>query len=322
MARVIKVKNNTGSSGTWLGQVIASGAYFQLEEADFLNWRQDTTVFTDVGNGDLIVNDGTSDFTDALEGWEWLSGGKISVVQEDERHTADGKLRVLSSHKPVAAGKTFYNFFAGGGDDWENSVVGSGTMFQAQTSSGTLNSYVDVQFVNYADPNAIIWIFGGAFAWADAGWGDTIETQIRAKASSVIPRVTATGLGLDVDYNLDEERIYYAGPDAGDYALGGNPVWVPNFENTGHWNLNSDATAAIPAASGTGKFDWHTTDQMVGHYVSCLSVYGTSNQFTHIDATEAAPLPYGHWIRICTCNTSDTEWKLWGFVKLYREKLK
>lgn len=77
MARVLRVKNNSGASDTWVGQTIANGVYYDLEEIEFVKWRDSNKVFTDVGNGNLIVNKGadtTDDISNVVEGWNWLSG--------------------------------------------------------------------------------------------------------------------------------------------------------------------------------------------------------------------------------------------------------
>jgi hypothetical protein len=181
---------------------------------------------------------------------------------------------------------------------------------------------VDLHFSPEIDPFETVYIFGGALNWENAGWGDCLNLEIRANPSPVVPEPPASSLGLDVNYILDEDRIMYAGPGSGTHALGGYPVWVPNFKNKGHWNLDKVAMAAVPAASGTGAFDWFTTEQFVGHYVSDMVIYGSTSNPVIIDATESAPLPQGHWLRLRVHNNTNTDFKVWGFMKMYRERLK
>lgn len=323
MARIVKVKN-TGALKTWMGVAIASGTYYTIPETELDGWKADDVTFADVGTGRLVVNDGESDFSSSATGWSWLLGDKINVVQVDERRTSDGKLRVMASHKPTQQGKVFYNYFSSSGDDWSTGTVASGSQFRIQTSSGQSQSHVDLQYLNYSDPDftKVVWLYGGAFGWENAGWGDSLSVEVRARASSVVPRAVATGIGLDVDYDLDGERIAYAGPDAGDYALGGYPIWVPNFDREGYWDLDTQNLTAIPNVSGTGEFDWYITEQFVGHYVANLVVYGSNYTVVLLESTESVALPFGHWLRIIANNDSDTEWKTWGFIKLYRETLK
>ena len=236
-------------------------------------------------------------------------------------YAGDGKVRVLASHKPVVTGKEAYNFFTSVGDDNVNQVVGSGTPLMVEATSGTPLVSVDIHFSTDLDPFELVYLFGGALSWENAGWGDMIDVEIRGNATPVVPDPPAGGLGLDVDYNMDGERLVYAGPGSGTHALGGYPIWIPNFKNQGHFNLDKVNMVPVPA-SGSGAFDWYPTEQFIGHYVSGLLVYGTSANPIIIDATESAPLPHGYWIRMIAHNNSNTDWKLWGFMKLYRERLK
>ena len=247
-----------------------------------------------------------------------------SVAQTVERHTGDGKLRVLSSHKPLLSnGRASYNYFAGCGDTVESGTVGTGQRIQVCAASGTTSESVDVKFMNCAWPGEEIWVFGGSVMWQGAHPGDTFCLEIRAEASPVVPRVVATGLALPVDYDLDGARIKYAGPDQGDYALGGLPVFTPNWDKVGHWDLDAAGTSPMPNMSGTGQFDWHTVDTSVGDYMRELPIMGSNHSPTPIDATEAAPLPYGHYFRVTlNCDDESNTPHLSGYLRIYRERLK
>jgi len=237
-------------------------------------------------------------------------------------YTGDGKLRVLASHKPVINGVESWNYFCSAGDIVASGIVGGGSIMEVQCTSGTPISQTDFEFLNNAWPSEFIHVFGGALSWEGAGVGDCFNLEIRAHPTAVVPRVVATGLGLDVDYGLDGDRIFYAGPDGGDYALGGLPSMVQNFRRTGYWDLDRTAMQPIPNASGTGNFDWHTTDVLVGNYISSLLVRGTNYTPLIIDATESAPIPYGYYFRLRCHNNSNTNWRVWGFLRMYRERLK
>jgi hypothetical protein len=322
MSRIVKVKNTTNTNKTWQGQLVASGTYFEIPALDIPAWASDPKVFGSVSSGTLLVNDGTIDFTDSLQGWKWLEGVQLDVAIKEERHTTDGKLRVLSSHKPTSAGTTYYNFFSSKGDHPVSGTLSEGNAIMVQTTSGESSTYIDLKYSNMTEPFENVYAFGGSFGWENAGWGDCFSFEIHGRGTAIVPRIVATGLGLDVDYKLDDDKIYYAGPDLGDYALGDYPTWIPAFDNDGHWNLDKVNLVPIPAASGTGQFNWHTTEQHVGSYISDLLVYKSSDNLLTIDATESAALPYGHWFRLLVHNNSGTEWKLWGFLKMYRTRLK
>jgi len=235
---------------------------------------------------------------------------------------SDGKKRVLASHKPVIDGKESFNYFTSVGDLVASGIQGGGQAMMVEVTSGTSDATVDIHFMNCC-PNLqeVIYVFGGAIGWEDAGWGDTFNFEIHAKASPVVPKVVADTIPLPVDYNLDGDKICYAGPGAGTHALGGMPVFVPAWDTDGHWDLDKVNMVPVPVASGTGHFNWHTTEQKVGNYISELMVYGTNHVPEIIDATEAAPLPYGHWLKLRITNNSNTDWRLWGWLRMYRERL-
>lgn len=238
-------------------------------------------------------------------------------------HTGDGKLRVLSSHKPLLSdGRASYNYFAGQGDLVASGTVGQGQLIQLTAASGVTNSHIDVKFMNCSWPGEEIWVFGGSVMWEGAHFGDTFSLQIRAEASPVVPKVIADTIPLPVDYDLDGSRIKYAGPGLGTYALGGLPVFTPNWDRQGYWDLDSTGTSPMPNMSGTGEFDWQTVDSSVGDYMRALPIMGDNFSPTPIDATEAAPLPYGHYFRIIlSCDDDTNEPHLSGYLRIYRERL-
>jgi hypothetical protein len=234
----------------------------------------------------------------------------------------DGKVRVLASHKPVIKGKEAWNYFCSVGDLVASVTVGDGQEMAVCATSGTFESEVTLEFLNNSSPSEAIYIFGGGIMWENAGWGDSFCLEITTDPTPVVPKVVADTIPLPVDYNLDEDKIYYAGPASGSHALGGMPVFVQNFEHTGYWDLDKVNMVPVPSPAQTGNFDWHTTEQFGGHFINDLYVYGDSYQPTIIDGTEAAPLPYGYKLKLRIKNYSDTDWKLWGFLRMYRERLK
>ena len=40
------VKNTTGSDKTWLGQTVAAGAYYQLQNDEPITWAEDATFIS------------------------------------------------------------------------------------------------------------------------------------------------------------------------------------------------------------------------------------------------------------------------------------
>jgi hypothetical protein len=94
MRHLVKVKN-TGAKETWLGWAIASGTYFQIPPLALGSWEEDPHVYGSIASGTLVVNDGTSDFTDPADGWDWL--------------VADYKFRGRRWSECKCCGRYYYN---------------------------------------------------------------------------------------------------------------------------------------------------------------------------------------------------------------------
>ena len=90
---IIRFKNNSGSSGTWVGQTISAGAYYEPELSELIDWRTDTLVFKNVGDGDLLVNKGadtTDDITNPVVGWNWALGNPDEKEEEEKARFVGG----------------------------------------------------------------------------------------------------------------------------------------------------------------------------------------------------------------------------------------
>lgn len=72
--RIIRVFNRSGGDSTWLGQLIENDDFIELSENEATTWAGNNLVVQDVANGNLTVSDGTTEFTGAAEGLNWLSG--------------------------------------------------------------------------------------------------------------------------------------------------------------------------------------------------------------------------------------------------------
>jgi hypothetical protein len=234
----------------------------------------------------------------------------------------DGKVRVLASHKPVIQGKESWNYFCSVGDLVASGTVGGGQEMLVCATSGTFYSEVTLEFLNNTTPSEALYLFGGGIMWEGAGVGDRFCLEIVCDPSPVVPKAVADTIPLPCDFNLDGDKIVATVPGSGTHALGGMPVFVQNFKHEGYWDLDKINMVPVPNFTQTGDFDWHTTEQVGGHFINDLLVAGTSCQPTIIDGTEAAPLPYGYKLKLRTQNHSDTDWKLWGFLRMYRERLK
>ncbi len=96
MRHLVKVKN-TGAKETWLGWAIASGTYFQIPPLALESWKEDSHVYGSIASGTLVVNDGTSDFTDPAEGWDWLLGDNVDSIVVSGSLTCTGTINLMGA---------------------------------------------------------------------------------------------------------------------------------------------------------------------------------------------------------------------------------
>lgn len=60
-----RIKNNDMIPHTWCGQEIQPGEYYTIQAIEDSRWANDSSLLIDIANAIAIVNDGTSDITDA-----------------------------------------------------------------------------------------------------------------------------------------------------------------------------------------------------------------------------------------------------------------
>jgi len=94
MAKITKIKNNTGSLQNWVGQDITSGQYYQIEPSEEQEWQDNAILDTAILAGDAIVNNGISDITNSADGLDYLKAvdaGCIRSVFIDDSSKGDKK---------------------------------------------------------------------------------------------------------------------------------------------------------------------------------------------------------------------------------------
>lgn len=57
------VKNQSGESKTWCGQLIENGAQYSIQSIELGKWANDDDVLASIVAGDAVINDGEDDFT-------------------------------------------------------------------------------------------------------------------------------------------------------------------------------------------------------------------------------------------------------------------
>ena len=311
MSRIIRVKNDSGSTDTWAGVELADQEYHTIEDIDIHTWTGDPDVFSAIGDGQLVVNkgaDGTDDISDVIEAWKWLTGDILP------RTDLDGiKLSVHSSPKPFVPGGRSYAIWTGAGDDIGGNGIGEGPLLHFDCATGTPETTIEVRFL----PNeGRVWIHEGYLKFTDAGIGDHVSATVMGEAT---PLQQAANLDLIIEDNW----IKYApgGPGTGTHGFGGTPVIVPRtFSKDGDWDYDAVQQTLLPNATQTGNAKLSDIERTVHRYINKIPCYGTCSNYFTMSSDETTELPAGYYLKITAYNVSDTNWNASVIMEIYRER--
>jgi len=70
----IRIKNADVVDRTWVGQIIAPGQYYTIQDVQLLSWQTDDTLLASIANGTAIVNNGISDIRGINDQVNFLKG--------------------------------------------------------------------------------------------------------------------------------------------------------------------------------------------------------------------------------------------------------
>lgn len=82
-----RIKNNSGSTGIWSGQIIEDQAYHEIEPIDYRYWATDARVEEDIISGNLIVATETEDILNITHAIAFIKGVQrvgISLITNSE----------------------------------------------------------------------------------------------------------------------------------------------------------------------------------------------------------------------------------------------
>jgi len=273
--------------------------------------KNSSQMFTLISDGSLIVLDANNnDIIDPLEGWKYLTDERKELID-----AASGKVAVQESSRPIVDGKLFNTVWSGAGDDMTVPTIGGGPLLLVQTQVGVPKVSQDIEFhPNFGD----VYLHEGYVMWQNAGWGDCIDVEVIAKPT---PLQTVSALDYElVNVTTGVNKIIAAsgGPGTGTHGLNGTPVFVPNETQTGYWNLIN----GVPSFSSTqtGLYDWYDVEIPVNRFINRVPLFGTSSNYIMLQSADSVLMPPGYVLRITTFNNSDTIWKAWMFMTIYREK--
>ena len=61
------IKNDSGSSKTWVGQVVADQLYYEIQASESFSWANNSLLLTDIASGDAVVAKDDSGDTDIVD---------------------------------------------------------------------------------------------------------------------------------------------------------------------------------------------------------------------------------------------------------------
>lgn len=272
--------------------ITGSGTEIALDFAAALSAGEETTLDTIISN-----HTPSTDLVDA------------AVLLTSE--SSGDKLAIHESSRPQIDGKFFHTYWTGSGDDMTTPAIGKGSILTVETTAGQATISVDIQFhKDYGD----VYLHEGYIQWESAGWGDYVDVEVFASAT---PLQQATNLDYTIDASV---KIRYAagGAGTGTDGLNGDPVWVPNAAGTGWWDIVNGAASF--SSGQTGAYDWYTIEILANRFMNKVPVYGSSSNYVMLQSADTTLLAPGYIIRITANNVSNTAWKTWMFMTLYREQ--
>ena len=308
--RIVRVKN-TGADGTWAGQTILAGEYYDLQLEDLDTWPKHALAFTDVGNGRLVVNKGADtvdDIADVVSGWEWLVNGSAFPVSE-----IDGvKLAVHSSPKPSITGVTSSAVWTSAGDDMTTGDLGDGPLLCFHNVPGEATQ--SIKFERH-ETNGRMWIHEGYLKFDNGGIGDYITAHIIAEAT---PLQTSVNLDLIIDGTSIK---YSTGSPAGTHGFADASAvnLIPRtYSKDGDWDY--DGVSLTPNFTETGEYKLSTVETITHKYINKIACHGSCPTYFSMTSNETTELPLHYYMEIVTYNNSNTTWDASVIVEIFRER--
>jgi len=322
MARIITIHNISGTNKMYVGQSIPNATTYTLIDSDVSCFKMDSTLFTDVGLGVVLIGNGTDDFNDSAEGWAWLQGDEVKIQGLPFSNIDNKKLAVHPSYKPNVDGITTYAVWGGAGDEVDGNGVlvdggeiGGGPMLHLACTTSVNEIEVTAK---YHPDNGRIWLHEAYIKFADGPEGAYLSGGIIAMAT---PLQQVASLDLLITNNV----ISYSpgGPGTGTHGFADATkiVLIPrSFSHDGEWNY--DGTNLTPAA-GDGEYKMYDVDTLVHRFVNRISCCGTSPYFS-ITSDETTELPKHYYVRVCARTEDEqnftADWHASVILEIYRER--
>lgn len=311
------LKNQSGVAKTYVGQTIPSGSVYEIPQNELTAFKQSSSLFNDVIAGDIVINDGSTDITDAHAAWTYLTSEVREVEIMQQTPALGGKVAVHSSAKPTLAGIETFAVWSGAGDDLNDpSIVGGGDLLQFQLTIGTPELIKDVHF-NHAEFGRV-WIHEAYMKFEDGGIGDYASAYMMSYPTQLQQAVNLD-LILENDGTYDWIKFAPGGPGTGTHGFAATPALVPRpFSKDGDWDYD-ETTGLVPNSSGTGYYKICVQEQPVSKYINKIPCFGTTSTYFTMSSDETAEIRPGYFIRVKCKNASNSNWSLSVVMELYRQ---
>jgi hypothetical protein len=237
----------------------------------------------------------------------------VQPVDLPKNMKMNGKISFHESSRPDTFDKPLITVWAGSGDDVTNHIIWGGDMLAFDLTPGVSSKTVDIKF----DPIfGDVWIHEAYGMWENAGFGDYVNAYTIAPPCPLQPFVNK-------DFIIVDNKVLYSmsGPGTGTHGFAGNPAPVENMTRTGTWDY-SDETGLVPNFTGTGKYDIWTVEKISNQFISKVPVAGTTYSYVMLQSADSAKLIFPFFLRVVAHNITNTTWKMWLFLTVYREKTK
>lgn len=297
-----------------LGITVQAGSTYDLSKIATENVNNSNNLLVNIANGNIVVQKDPLANPIAYYTSAEAVRAIMSIHDVLPRSKDQFKIAVHSSPKPQRIGSTFsYNtHWTGSGDDVVNHVLGGGEicMISCTTGNATVSKIIefDSLFGN-------VFIYQGYIGFDNAGFGDYVNVSAWAKAT---PLQTM----IDKDFELDGNKVRLAsgGPGTGTHGFAANPTLLPNYTCSGYWNYDDENQQLLPSLDQSGCYDIYNIDIEADRFMNKLPVYGTNHVYTSLEANDYNQIPPGWFLKVEAHNQSDTNWKVWFFMEMYRER--
>ena len=322
---IVIAKNNNGSAVGIESLGLSIPAFSQRElvgpDGSFTFGEISTCaeLHTLVYDGDLVINDGTSDLS-IVNALDHISGDKIHAIIEGPKDIS-GKLRVQQSSRPLGLSR----LWMGEGDDPSdiNAIGGGQAIMLDHTATDPITETIYIDFNTIGNET---WIHESNLMWQNANF-DRIS-------ASVVPRVPAYEASSETNYAINSGLIVPAAGN-GTIALTGditNPhaglvrmhlddvgIQPPGFWNA-DWNPTTGLYENITAApAGDGLFNMFAAEVELTRFYNNVLFLGDG--FQPMKSSDIDRFGQGMRLRITFTTNGSHEWQFVGTLILHRKRL-